>query len=45
MMSLGIGNFINLAKLKNGYKDVYESWNGRRYKYGVNFNLGIGYPF
>jgi hypothetical protein len=25
MMSLGIGNFINLAKLKNGYKDVYES--------------------
>ena len=24
-MSLGIGNFINLAKLKNGYKDVYES--------------------
>ena len=26
-------------------KDVYKSWNGRRYKYGVNFNLGIGYPF
>ena len=25
MMSLGIGNFINLAKLKKGYKDVYES--------------------
>ena len=26
-------------------KDVYQSWNGRRYKQGINFNLGIGYPF
>jgi HrpA-like RNA helicase len=25
MMSLAIGNFINLAKLKKGYSDVYES--------------------
>ena len=25
MMSLGVGNFINLAKLKKGYKDIYES--------------------
>jgi HrpA-like RNA helicase len=25
MMSLGIGNFINLAKLKKGTKDIYES--------------------
>ena len=24
-MALAIGNFINLAKLKQGYKDVYES--------------------
>lgn len=26
-------------------KDIYQSWNGREYKYGINFNLGIGYPF
>ena len=25
MMALAIGNFINLAKLKQGYKDIYES--------------------
>ena len=25
MMVLGIGNFINLAKLKKGYSDIYES--------------------
>ena len=25
MMSIGIGNFINLAKLKKGTKDIYES--------------------
>ena len=25
MMALGIGNFINLAKLKKGTKDIYES--------------------
>ena len=25
MMSLAIGNFINLAKIKKGYNDVYES--------------------
>ncbi len=26
-------------------KDSFEQWNNRKYKYGINFNLGIGYPF
>ena len=26
-------------------KDVYQNWNNRKYKHGINFNLGIGYPF
>lgn len=26
-------------------KSNFESWNNRKYRYGINFNLGIGYPF
>jgi HrpA-like RNA helicase len=39
MMSLAIGNFINLAKIKNGSKDIYESCFAEKKKFAkINDN-------